>query len=519
MRQVLEERLKDLEVAHEAIQEEERVIDESLRIARFRQEAIDDFYTFVTKVLGFEDLYPSLHGPLCRLMQNGDVRRKLILLPRGCFKTTICSISYPLWCLVRDQNARIALCSVKASKAENNLEELYHRAGGEVFQLLFGDTIGHPDTWPKRTKSFARIRRRGSRTGPSIAAYSVESSEVGEHFDHLLFDDIVDQERVNTPQARESVWEWFGRQFSVRDPGTEMVVIGTRWHWDDVYSRIQKHMPKYADDKEVGWHVEKRAIIENGKIIFPTRFTRAELEEIRKVQGDYIFSCFYHNEPAGEGTNPFNVRRLKWVDYTPQKDGWTYILVDPASTRESYSCYVGIVIGDALPSRRFVIREAILEKMHPDQLVDTIFRLVEREKPYRVVIEDESFQKSLQYWLRREMRARKVHFTVDMVKNPRNVSQPMRLLALQPYINNGAIQFANGMPGARDMLEEIETYPKGPHKDLLCALYMITASIFPPKMVPHTAPKAPPIRSRRLMEMLNGKRGRGFMPFTRIGGK
>jgi predicted phage terminase large subunit-like protein len=519
LRKVLEERLDDLQSAYEAVQEEERVLDESIRIAQFRKEALDDFYTFATKVMGFEDLYPPLHGPLCRLVQDGNIKRKLILLPRGCFKTTICSISYPLWLLVRDQNARIALCSVNSAKAEENLDEIYERAKGEIFQLLFGDIIGHPDTWPKRTKSFARIRRKGSKTGPSLAAYSVECSEVGRHFDTMVFDDIVDQEKVNTPQAREGVWEWFGRQFSVRDPGTEMMIIGTRWHWDDVYSRIQKHMPKYAENKEVGWHTERRSIIENGKIIFPARFTHAELEEIRKVQGDYIFSCFYYNEPAGEGTNPFDIRRISWVDYVPEKSSWTYILVDPASTRENYSCHVGIVVGDALPSRKFIVREAILEKMHPDQLVDTIFRLVGKHAPYKVVIEDESFQKSLKYWLRREMRDRGIHFQIDMVKNPRNVSQPMRLLSLQPYVNNGAIKFAHGMPGAKEMMEEFETYPKGPHKDLICALYMITASVFPPQITVRTVEKPPPPRSRQIMKMLSGRKNGRFMPFTRIGGK
>jgi hypothetical protein len=513
--------MEALQAQYAALEKEERKLHARIESDAIRREALDNLYVFSKTVMGFKDLYEPLHRPLCDLIQNQQIARRLILLPRGHFKTSVISIAYPLWCLARNQNSRIALCSRAAHKAEENLEELIARAHYPRFQLLFGDIVGHPDQWPVCRRDKIRIPRRGATTGPSVAAYSTESSEVGRHFDQMLLDDIVDNDNTNTQDSRDKVWTWFGRQLSVLDPGSILTVVGTRWHWDDPYSRIQKQLAKFEEDKEVGWYVMKRKAIEKGKVLFPGRFSRKKLDEYRKVQGDYIFSCFYMNEPVGEGMNPFDLRKMKWVDYKkPDRNAWTYVLVDPASTKEDYSSYTGIVIGDAMTTpqgQRFVVREALLEKMHPDQVVDTIFDLVAKYSPYKVIIEDEGFQKSLYYWCRREMLMRGVSFNQQLVKNPRNLVQPMRLLALQPYVNNQVVVFDRNMPGKDVMMEEFETYPKGPHKDLICALYFITHAFFPSRHRVKKEDEAPPLRSRLITEMCRRRRRHGRMPNIRIG--
>jgi hypothetical protein len=236
------------------------------------------------------------------------------------------------------------LCSKAGNKSEESLAEIVDRASRPEFQELFGQEIGHPSSWPVNRKDMVRIARRGATTGPSISAYSTESSEVGRHFDVMILDDIVDQESVNSPASREKIWNWFGRQLSVLDPGCQLIVVGTRWSWDDVYSRIANRFQPYIKDGEVnklGWWIEKRAAIENGKLIFPTRFTREILAEIKHAQGDYVYSCFYENEPTPEGVNPFNARLIQYVEYDPEaaenEGDWNYILIDPASTIETWS--------------------------------------------------------------------------------------------------------------------------------------------------------------------------------------
>lgn len=479
----------------DALERELKAVDTLMKTATIRDHALNDFYFFARNVMGFLDLYEPLHKPLCDLIVDPAMQRKLFLLPRGHFKTTLISICYPLWLLCNNQNYSVALCSVSASKAEENLEEIIDRAKGDYFQAIFGPVIGHPSDWVVCRTDKVRLKRKGTATGPSIAAYGIESSEVGRHFSHMLLDDIVDQSTVNTQASRDKAWNWLGRQLSVLNPNSIMCVIGTRWHWDDVYSRIQKELRPWDPEKGKGWLVEKRKVIEDGKLIFPTRFDKEELDEIKRIQGDYIFSCFYYNEPVGEGNNPFDLRRFHWVDYkrpdeTEDADDrvqtpYTHIFIDPAASERDEACYSGIIIVDALHTRQVVVREAILEKMHPDVLVDKIFDLVDEHDPIRVGIEEEAFQKSLIFWTRREMLVRGKQFQVVPVRMPRNITKFARLTALQPFIHNGDILFQRDMPGKAGLLEEFETYPKGPHTDLMCALAMLPfCVIYPPKRKP-----------------------------------
>lgn len=531
-------KLKTIKKRKAAVDTQLKELTKTLEVEEVRSKALADFYFFAKEVMWFRELYEPLHKPLCDIISNPRIKRKLILLPRGHFKTTLISISFPLWVLLRDRNQRIALCSTSAGKSTENMEEIIARARSDRFTFYFSRLLGHPDDWPRCSRDYVRIKRQGSTTGPSLAAYGVDSSEVGRHFGIMLLDDIVDQEKVNTMTSRDNVWSWFGRQLSVLDPGSQMIVLGTRWHWDDPYSRIQERLECYTDDEKdrirsgeelpQKWWVEKRKVIENGKLIFPTRFSQDELNEIKHIQGDYIFSCFYYNEPTGEGMNPFDIRRFKWIDYCEPEEcdsefdqlqtPYTHIYVDPAASEGTQACYSALVVADALYTRQIVIKEVFLEKLAPDSLINRLFELVQIYNPVRVVIEEEIFQKSLIYWMRREQHDRNMHFRTVGVKIPRNVQKYARLDALQPFVHGGDIIFKADMRGRRHIEDEFETYPKGPHDDIIAAMAMIPhATIYPPRIsVESPRPKVP--RSWEFLEGLvqRSKRHRGYMPRVKV---
>lgn len=523
-----------LEQRYDSVRKQVKKLTTKLKEMAERQEVQTDFWTFCTKAMGFEDLYEPLHRPLCDLISNKRVKRILCLLPRGHFKTTIISICYPLYLLVNDPDERISLCSSTSQKAEENLEEVIDRAGRDLFQYFCGDRLGPPPSWVKCSRIQVRVPRSGSTTGPSIAAFGVESAEVGRHFSTMLLDDIVGQAEVNTVQTRDNVWLWFGRSLSVLDPGSRMIILGTRWHFDDVYSRIITNLESYTNDEKVQlmdgkelaqkWWIERRSVIEDDELIFPTRFTRGELEEIKKIQGDYTFSCFYYNDPVGEHSNPFDIRRFEWVDYptddTQKDQNYTHILVDPALSSEAWAANSGIVVYDSHPNRTHTVIEAIREKLHPDELVAKIFTLAKEYQATRVAIEDEAYQKSLVHWIRQQMPQHGFAFNVVPVKIPRNVKKYARFEALQPFIHNGLIKFKRDMPGKADLLEEFEQYPKGSTDDLIAAMAMLpNCTIYPPQRKRREKEREMTLVGEFLEHLIrknDHSRGNGYMPRTRI---
>src|SRR5262245_53756405 len=67
-----------------------------------RRNAKSSLYFFNTAVLGFDRLQPNPHLELCSFVQRIPRRRKVCLIPRDCYKSTIGSKGLPLWILIQD---------------------------------------------------------------------------------------------------------------------------------------------------------------------------------------------------------------------------------------------------------------------------------------------------------------------------------------------------------------------------------------------------------------------------------
>jgi predicted phage terminase large subunit-like protein len=497
---MLEARKRKLLRRKEEIEELSKTIDNQLKKKELVDYLLGDFYAFCSIAMGFNDLYEPLHRWLCSEISDNKHNRKLILIPRGHFKTTFASICYPIWRLCKNPCERIIIASYIDDKAIECLEEIIQRIHTDIFQSLFGDRIPTKEHWIKAKAEMIRIPRQGSVTGPTILCIGTNSAEVGRHCSMFIIDDMVAENDVNSESSREKSWAWLGRQLAVLDPGSEMIIIGTPWHSDDVYARLQR-LPD--------WHVVKRSYKEDGKYIFPTRFNDTVINGIREIMNDYQFACFYELSPISDSSNPFNINKFDFIDYDPtypQSDVWTYILVDPAVSLEEHSCPTGIVIGDAIHGptfKQFVVKEAIQEKLHPDQLVELVFAMVKEHKPRSVVIEAEATQKTFHYWIRQEQMRRGVHFQLEEVKNPRNVTKYQRLLSLQPYLHNHTIIFDKKMPGYQAIMTEFATYPKGKTDDLICALsFALPIVTYPPRRSIQIHTEELPKRSRLLMDLI-----------------
>jgi phage terminase large subunit-like protein len=498
----LEVKRRKLLVRKQELEELNKSVEEQLKKKELVDYLLKDFYAFCTCAMGFTDLYEPLHRWLCNEVSSDKHIRKLVLVPRGHFKTTIASICYPAWLLCKNPNERIIIASYVDNKAEECLEEIVQRVNAPEFQNLFGDRIPPRESWLRDRADMIRIPRRGGVTGPTILCIGTESAEVGRHCSRFIIDDMVAEDDVNSSLSREKSWSWLGRQLAVLDPGSEMMVIGTPWHSDDVYARLQRLQD---------WHIVKRSYKEDGKYIFPTRINDTVIHGIREIMNEYQFACFYELTPISANTNPFDISKFSFIDYTKdyaQSDRWTYILVDPAVSIEKDSCPSGIVVGDAIygdNQRQFVIREAISEKMNPDQLVNLIFELVGVYKPRSVVIEAEAQQRTYHFWIRQEQFRRKMIFPVEEVKCPRHVIKYQRLLALQPYLHNHTFVFDKAMHGYDQIMKEFATYPKGKTDDLILALsFAIPTVVYPPKKAGQIERIEVPRKSRLLMQMIKG---------------
>lgn len=506
-------RKKELEQKERELAERLKQIDKSVELEELREHGKNDFFFFCKEIMGFKDLYEPLHRPLCEFVSTTESRRKLLLIPRGHFKTTIGSISYPIWKLINNPQERIALMSVTSDLAEDNLKELVMKIDDQRVQGLYGHILPNTKTWPMKRGFELRCPRRGSKVGPSLYSCGVESSETGRHFSTIIIDDMVNDQNTRSKDQLDKIWDWFGRQESVLDADGEFLVIGTRWSWGDPYGRIEK----LAD-----WtKMILSAVNKQGKVIFPTVFSKKKLETIRATQGDYRYSCFYENNPTGHGVNPFDTRKFQWVDYKEQdQESWRYILVDPATTTNDWSHPTGIIVGDALAKEKaFVVVKAIRDKFNPDQLISKLVSLCKQEDPYEVIVEADAAHTACVYWLRQKIMDKKLGYHVKSIKNPVRIGRETRTInILQPRMHSGEVLFSKSMEGRDTLLEELASFPKGRTDDLIMALSAVAHVVYPRA---HERPKKK-IMDRRtqifnnLIANASKRKGKRKIPRTRM---
>lgn len=405
-------------------------------------------------------------------MESG-ADRKLILLPRGHFKTTLCTVSYPIWRLLRDPNVRIALVSATQSNASAYLREIK----GHILANSFL-RIGYPDFLPSADKSLkwsateVSVRRSRLQKESTIEAVGVGGTLVGKHFDLIVYDDVVTAENASTADQRSKLYEWYRHSLSLLEPGGEALVVGTRYHYYDLYGKLAE---------SGGYKSIVRSAIESGRPIFPARFPSQRLDKLRQEQGSYIFSCQYLNEPVDEERASFRRSWLRLIrrEHLPP-DLVYFTTVDPAMGEGAGSDYTAIATCGMDPGGKLYVVDLVRERLSPNELIEEIFRVYDRWRPARVGIEAVGFQATLVHFLDREMLIRGVRLPLLPLKRGSSESKSLRILGLQPVLERGRLSVVEGCPNVDALEEELVRFPRGATDDLLDALADQLRIAFPP---------------------------------------
>lgn len=221
-----------------------------------------------------------------RLMaiERGEISRLVITMPPRFGKSELASVNFPAWYLGRNPDKRVIACS--------NTARLANR-----FSRLARNKVSHYQ-W-----AFPRVRLADDQAnieswdlqgyrGGYIAA-GVGGQVTGFGADLIIVDDAVKSAAQALSETyRESTWEWYTETLRTRlEPNGAIVVIGTRWHEDDLIGRLLL-------DAEEGWEViNLPALLETGESLWPNRWPVAALDRIRRAVGSYAWNAQYQGAP------------------------------------------------------------------------------------------------------------------------------------------------------------------------------------------------------------------------------
>lgn len=255
-----------------------------------------------------------------------------------------------------------------------------------------------------------------------------------------------------------------------------------------------------------GWSViYERAIREDGSLYFPQKLTKEFLDNARKTMGSYLFANQYLNEIIPDDEKRFKSHWLKNYRELPE-NVFRFGFIDPAIGQKHHHDYTAIVVCAVDDLGNWYVEHANRYRVTPTEIVSKCFEVCKQFKLSVLGIEQVAYQEALLYFLDQEMRKRNTVIPVKGITRNKETKQS-RILGLVPRFEWGRIYLSQGLV---DLEDELNTFPRGSHDDVLDALASLEEIVFypekPKKSDEAPAPNSPEYESWFIRTKLAGSR-------------
>lgn len=455
------------------------------------------------------DIDGDLLGIAC--VPRGDGSSKLTLIPRNHLKSTVISVAYPLWRIVKNPAVRGLLSSAVQKDACKFLRAIR-------WQLMNNKKI--KEFWPNvhitpemiaqnkviwTQKEITVPREVKYEAGEStIEAMGVGGNLVSRHYDFIICDDLVNNKNSRTPNLLEDTIEWFQNAHSLLDPITgEVIVVGTRWDYNDLYAHLM------AEHSQVYSLYFATAYGTDNEVIFPKKFSKEKIAELRKSHGPYKFSCQYLNQPVDKENQDF---KASWLQYyfvedaygstdkkgrpnLPSGHTWHYYAaMDVAITEDDGDETVIVVVAVNEKNEWYILDVYAAQYGQIEKLVDMIFE-VQQKYPEIIQfgVETRGWQRTVASGATEQMRKRNVWLSIVELKGESNISKTARIMRLVPRCASLSL-FLPGKSqeqlqgGVKKLFQQYVRFPRG-SDDIMDALAYID-------LIPAVPPDPPSVKDR-----------------------
>lgn len=333
------------------------------------------------------------------------------------------------------------------------------------------------------------VKRKSNPKESTLEAHGlIDGQPTGKHFTVRIYDDVVTEKAVTTPDMIKKVNAQWGLSLNLGVDGGFERYVGTRYRHNDTYDAIAKHIP-----------VRKYPATTNGKADGTPAFRSQEWIQEKKRAGSYIFACQQLLDPKADSLMSFDEEDLRYYTEAPEKTN-NYILCDPANDKKRTSDYTSFWVIGAGRDKNLYALFILRDRLGLVERGDVLFKLHEEYEPLGVYYEQYGMQADIDY-LKDRMEREGYRFEITPVAG--KLSNIDRVLRLVPdfeqhriYLPKKHVQIlADGSPS--DMVQvfkddEFIPFPVGIHPDMLDSLSRI-----------HDVPKIkypkPPSKTKRKM--------------------
>ena len=198
---------------------------------------------------------------------------------------------------LKDPEKRYAIISATGKLASGYVRKIKRICEfNPIIRYCFNDVISPADIvkWSGEALEF---KRKSIFPEPTIWSLGVGTDFTGFHFDVAYFEDLVTIKHRQSVALRKSTWDWFKLTAipALDRKKGEGHITGTRYHWDDMYTKITEIAETSGD-----WKILRQPACDEDlltqdiyKSFWPERFPEDELRAIREDYGEETFQLQY----------------------------------------------------------------------------------------------------------------------------------------------------------------------------------------------------------------------------------
>ena len=417
--------------------------------------------------------YPTgqFHKEFFYLTEQNDLKKLFIVAFRGSAKSSIFTMSYPLWAILGQQQKKFVLiiCQTRTQAKQHMMNLRRELEGNNLLKNDLGPFQEEDDEWGSVSLVFSKLNAR-------ITAASSEQSIRGlRHNQHrpdlIIGDDLEDLASVKTREGRQKIYQWLTSEaIPAGDKDTRIIIIGNLLHEDS----LLMHLRQDIDDGLIDGVFKFYPLInQKDEIAWPGKYpTKKDIEdERRKIGNEVAWQREYLLKILPTEDQVIHQKWIQYYDILPsidQKDYmYTWAGVDLAISEKSTADYTAIVAAQIHGERRkrkiYILPNPVNKRMLFPDLVDFCRGYLRNLDNGKLLIENVAFQASLAQLLHREGE----HVEGVPVRGDKRE----RLSMTSPLIQNGMILFPR--KGAEELIQQLVGFGVEKHDDLTDAFTLL----------------------------------------------
>ncbi len=472
---------------------------EAEKLIQLRKRALTD-HLFLARLCGFDRFQEAVHKELFdafvkkdhkkAVEQQDKTKDRLILWPRGHYKTTAVSVDIIQW-ILNFPNITIGIMTSELGAAKKRLAEVKDKFENcEKLARLFPEYCDHrvvervfphiKDAKPLEGNSeeFVSPARSIWQRDPTVQIMTSDSRKAGKHCAVLFCDDLVHENNYQTKELLDATIDGFKDAKPLLDNDQcYRIVIGTRYSFGDLYGWIIDQ-----NKKKRTWKISSRRCWERNPdgtytLLFPRSvlpngtqvgFTVEGLEAIQNEDLEK-FANQYLNEPIVGGAETFPASLLQLRTCTvhrlsrfPRYQWRVFIAWDTAFGQSASACASAGAVGAYLPSGELVILRIVGGRFGPKELFHWVTELNMRYRPLLNGIEEAAGAPLLTLPLENWVRENNTQFPIEWFKaTNKKDAKILRIAGMRQLLDDGKLYFLQDAEGIEELLTQLKQFPKG----------------------------------------------------------